>query len=1255
MEEIQITTTGPSSSEIGLMNPDERDLFVAGLAEQLGLTIHDAIGLASVGIAEYKQRLLSEDNTLPELAARQMLALAQGKVAVLTKPFIVENETAQSEALPQIQPLSDTFAISQDVNAIQYVASAGSQLEARGFVVLPGCPWGDLEYAEVQAEQRISMGVFSYSDSPCVAGLTRDMSDLAPSNSKTSLEEIQLLESYARGKYLADSSPGAIVHASAMTKASPILTNILAAPKVKPIVIVDRVKISQDIYEMLSQAFSGVISLSSERAFEADLLTGGISELYWAALSQGTSSEEAQRLFKIKQQIVRDRKFKSEIALARSINAAKISAIKMAVEQKFGKRVLDKLELAARINPVSSFSQLLEYLEPAQAKIVSAELARRDKRARAYTSNKCEHIAALASLRRAADPRQIKSALDVLKPFISPGPKTSMLECRVCKFEIMCPHEMELFIAESASENFTETRKRLQPFLDTSARGVIGYYCKVCGEVLAANISDDTNEMVSSGTMDEDLRSILWSEAGTALTYVRAETIINPRQIIEALVVACYPKVQQMETQLIKSRTISSEELASRRRLYVSFYAFAFLVHLFRSNPTIHFRGQKPGASAPEMIKYAIGLIMGSKNIILRTMSDVSIETIANNLVGAYKELQSVSGPIKFSQELEPVSVLLPRDPVFRYIADYNLAEELASGKMSATRAQKYNPVENTDWLLGASLAKLEKQKNIFEHTRDGRVQAKSKPDQNLSLWVHRRSYEEYVKYLRAGNFSEHGLVAVTSQMLEDALEASSTKDGDPANIPFTDPRNNFLESLSSVREVENKLLNERKWKNARSTGHHVIAQRSYTTQASLASRLFDAQGRPHVFSIYLAGDTEYTRASIQKMLASNEEPPAVFDDMKCSICGIKKSETDSLDDDLVRAGIAELAILGNFFKFYEINCPAGDFHERQQGDSPCAKCGITFKNISSPGSEESRAIYAKYKEAWARDQAELITPDSLANTDNSSRLAWESQTKARMAKFFESWVYSIGPAEELAAILKIDTAYLLGIAGTESLIYSEIPENISTIEPPENIYDSRAYRVHAHIIGILAAQGRLKKYFTITKPTEIVSKIIEVSKLTGEDLRKAVQEFPEPDQDFCTAFEYIREAGSPQVILEFSLFSLWRILLEIHSADPLRLAFVQVCAKRILSTESGLSKPGYFNWGLVFGNDSTLLSDTGEEIIFSAQVEDDGTDDIDEDVEKNPFSVAAFDMEERDSEYIDPDEETGVNIRSDAMDANGL
>ena len=258
------------------------------------------------------------------------------------------------------------------------------------------------------------------------------------------------------------------------------------------------------------------------------------------------------------------------------------------------------------------------------------------------------------------------------------------------------------------------------------------------------------------------------------------------------------------------------------------------------------------------------------------------------------------------------------------------------------------------------------------------------------------------------------------------------------------------------------------------------------------------------------------------------------------------------------------------------------------------------------------------------------------------------------MEKYFAKWIYSISPAEDLAKKVKIDQAYLLAIGGTEGLSYSEVPDLLSTLEPPESQLDSRAYKIHAHILGILAAQGCVETYFSTTKPTEIVARVVEASKLAGEELRQAIQEFPSGDSDFCDAFEYIRGTGRPVEILEFTQFSLWRILLEIYGEGaPLRRAFVETCLKRILATESGLSKPGYFNWGLVFGDEHGLSPDTGEEIIITAQVEDDGADDEDDTGEKNPFSTAAFDMDDVDNE--DSDTGNGPNIRTDAMDSAGM
>jgi hypothetical protein len=99
----------------------------------------------------------------------------------------------------------------------------------------------------------------------------------------------------------------------------------------------------------------------------------------------------------------------------------------------------------------------------------------------------------------------------------------------------------------------------------------------------------------------------------------------------------------------LKSKTNSAEEIKAKKRLFITIYAFAYMIHLILSNKgrgdtEISFKNfapKNPKNAIVELIKHSLELIIMSRNIVIREIPGMTGDLIKNKLIEAYKSMQA--------------------------------------------------------------------------------------------------------------------------------------------------------------------------------------------------------------------------------------------------------------------------------------------------------------------------------------------------------------------------------------------------------------------------------------------------------------------------------------------------------------------------------------------------------------------------------------------------------------------------------------
>src|SRR6185437_2092743 len=200
---------------------------------------------------------------------------------------------------------------------------------------------------------------------------------------------------------------------------------------------------------------------------------------------------------------------------------------------------------------------------------------------KAVLDNKCPHVKLYKQWRRAQNDDLRMSLYKSLAKFLSAAnaanatPKgkqlvTKMIACNNCGFDIICPH---MYITAQAEANRTpqrEIKALLTPYINRrhseEYESVQSYYCKICGESIAALDFEDV-DLDSAAFMNEDLRTFMWSEVGALMKYLRFGSLVAVPRLITYIRDMCYPYIFDVEKQILKSKTNTQDEIKAKKRL----------------------------------------------------------------------------------------------------------------------------------------------------------------------------------------------------------------------------------------------------------------------------------------------------------------------------------------------------------------------------------------------------------------------------------------------------------------------------------------------------------------------------------------------------------------------------------------------------------------------------------------------------------------------------------------------------------------
>jgi hypothetical protein len=117
-----------------------------------------------------------------------------------------------------------------------------------------------------------------------------------------------------------------------------------------------------------------------------------------------------------------------------------------------------------------------------------------------------------------------------------------------------------------------------------------GYFCKVCGELLAEADADEILKYISgkrvSFVMEYDnLKSQIWKEVAHIITtYIKFKDAVNHKNIVTSITNTLRPELGVIENNLAKIKSNSKDSIKDLMRIYTVVYTFAIIVNMINKN-----------------------------------------------------------------------------------------------------------------------------------------------------------------------------------------------------------------------------------------------------------------------------------------------------------------------------------------------------------------------------------------------------------------------------------------------------------------------------------------------------------------------------------------------------------------------------------------------------------------------------------------------------------------------------------------------
>jgi hypothetical protein len=399
----------------------------------------------------------------------------------------------------------------------------------------------------------------------------------------------------------------------------------------------------------------------------------------------------------------------------------------------------------------------------------------------------------------------------------------------------------------------------------------------------------------------------------------------------------------------------------------------------------------------------------------------------------------------------------------------------------------------------------------------------------------------------------------------------------------FTDARKEYNKQLAELVLHEHSILD-------------IIATQSsknFSQIVTKPSELYPTQGMPMVLS-RLYGVDGHNHKWLNGV---------------CTVCKAMLAEQDDTANDKIYKKLKLMDDTSNFYLYYQMQCPEGGMHVFNA--DTCDKCGYQNK--------QDKAYFDKYFSTYEKRNEDIVIvpePKSI-------------QLHAEQAPVEYPFSDNMDAVIELADKLNINRKHLECLGSTEGIQFTLIKSGQYIPPQPEFTIDTQIYNVFSRVMYLQYEYNILRNFTQAPKGNPLAS-FITAEKIDKWKLQEISSILPDIYDNFNEKFEAFKLTRKPRELHTWLICEFSRKLMTIFNAKDAKIhaickAFFFYICKKILRYDEMLTKRGWFNMSLLYGDGGEQLIKTTTDVI-----EDSTTTAQDDD---NPFDVSDFGMEDGDLE----------------------
>ena len=662
-------------------------------------------------------------------------------------------------------------------------------------------------------------------------------------------------------------------------------------------------------------------------------------------------------------------------------------------------------------------------------------------------------------------------------------PDDDYYKCSVCGFNLICPHVVDKCRLEATGLGVDDINKKMDKYGDviSSDKEVLSKVCKICGEELFKYDNDVIMEE-NYKTMFYDINKYMWSSCmniyGTLIIY----PMMDPYLFASHLVRVLMPIIINTSIPSVKTAVQlynKTNELSPGLQVYIILYIYGFILSMIKHYQSSPEKGNKFTSVSLKEKGKTTSISNITESIILRfgnihsyVYSYTEGIDLVNELLNIFVEVNS--SPIHKYIEI-PYSKELVTMNNIRFNTTYRYALSIA--RLFVTIPLSYR--DEVDLILGKSIEELI---SVIK-SDDGAIKIAD------TIWTppldnngkefsdyHKyliESYIAYIQYIKTGEYNFKDL---------DKLKALST---------LYDKRM-FIINGSFV-----SCLNTFAGKYKQSVWHNPVYKKW-----TLA---IDENGLPHVWKILI--DDKGNEITIGEKSDNSKVVQSVINvvDHRCTICGVKKSEISSINEELSKTNYSLRMNVFFLLKMYKIECPEGGFHEFVEG--VCKNCSIE-SDVLHGVKEDDQALLiwaTKYRNRRSNKNAKRKNNNDNGN-DNGSDNGRDDVENDKDSIFADvtgeiedNWTYNAAIVLEAAKIGLVSVHFFESLGAMIGVPFNDIMNGNNRRDWPTHVTNLQINVVKSYIIDICTYYNNLRD----------VNNIIDVYEY---DVRKLLLDMKYPD-----------------------------------------------------------------------------------------------------------------------------------------------